>query len=300
LEDKKTTQPIFDIRRKPPIQIPDKRLQLGTFQTSIMTNSLFRNILPLLLLLPACHALSLEFRNNQAIGTYLVANLGNGVFDINIDLPGQDEFDFRVGISTTNANDAGEWGLSQQLSMSTRIACYQNGECISVVPSHKTPILDGDVETIPFYGGLSRGTIAADGQSTELRLTDGPSLFVLNSLFLDANGANTSPFTSLSVSEEFTVTLLRLNVNENGDLAIAHQCKWSYTYFLSIDDLQDGHTFPPTVQNCVAVTGEAVVPIIVGPVAGQDSHREYANDNSRKFNDPRFDVFGGGVSTWKM
>jgi hypothetical protein len=300
LEDKKTAQPIFDIRRKPPRQVPDKRLQLGTFQTSIMTNSLFRIILPLLLLSPACHAVSLEFRTNKALGTYLVEDLGNGVFDINIDLPGQDEFDFRVKISTTDANDAGEWGLSQQLSMSTRIACYQNGECISVVPTHKTPILDGDVETIPFYGGLSRGTIAADGQSAELRLTDGPSLFVLNSLFLDANGANTSPFTSLSVSEEFIVTLLRQNVNKDGAVAIAHQCIWSYTYLLSLDDLQDGHTFPPTVQNCVAVTDEATAPIIFGPVAGEDSHREYANDNSRKFNEPRFNVFGGGVSTWKM
>jgi hypothetical protein len=270
-----------------------------------MTNSLLRNILRLALLVPACHALALDFRTNQAIGTYLVEDQGNGVFNLGIDVAGQDEFDFRVGISTTDADEAGLWGLSQELSISTRLACYQNGECITALPNHEAPILDGDADTIPFYSKLTKGTIAADGQSIELRLIDGPSLFVLDSLFLDANGANTSPLTSISVSEEFTVTLLKQNIVGNGGLGIAHQCKWSYTYTFSPDDLQGGlqhgYTFQPTVQNCVAVTGEFAIPIVVPPVAGPvGAHRVYANDDSERFNDPRFNVFGSGADTWKM
>jgi hypothetical protein len=295
----------FRHQEKPPRQVSDKRLQLETFQTSIMTNSLFRNILRLVLLVPACHALDIDFRTNQAIGTYLVEDQGNGVFNLGIDTAGQDEFDFRIEISTTDAEDAGLWGLSQELSVSTRLACYQNGECITAQPNHEAPILDGDADTIPFYSTLTSATIAADGQSTELRLVDGPSLFVVDSLFLDANGANTSPLTSISVSEEFTVTLLKQHCCGNDGLEIAHQCKWSYTYDFSPEDLQgglqDGHTFRPTVQNCVAVTGERAIPIIAGPVAGPvGAHRDYTTDNSKQFNDPRFDVFGSGTDTWKM
>ncbi|KAF2117860.1 hypothetical protein BDV96DRAFT_679713 [Lophiotrema nucula] len=231
---------------------------------------------------------------NRKMGTILVDRLGRpdriGILTVGPDLPGQDEFKFQITIRAENPEEGNmEWGLSQNLIHSTRLACYQDGSCMNTRPTNnQVPILDGGADIIPWFDNDAFETLPADGSTIQVAITDGPQIDVADNIYLSAQGAGgpTSPLQAFTVDETFRISLTSKKTLPDGTnmFGVVFQCDWSYSY--TFNTLSDGQTTTPTATTCVERNPEA--PILSGPVATESAFRQYNPDTNKPFNEVRF------------
>jgi hypothetical protein len=164
--------------------------------------------------------------------------------------------------STHEWHEGDEVGLIQNLISSRRVATYENGGTLTILPAPENrpcPILDGDDRIEPWFSATAEGKKLPDNRSEFITLSmkDGPEFKVPKTANL-ANGSTTK-FLKLKVEEHFVIYLHNNTTGEN-----YKQWKWSYRYKVKNRQLSNESYVGPIE---VAVKGD---PIFSGPVAGEE------------------------------
>lgn len=153
------------------------------------------------------------------------------ILEVHVSTEGQN-----LGSSEGEIGQVGdEVGLVQTLTASKRIATYQGGGKLIIIPDADLPCLDGQSTTAPFFdaqGGPQPLPASGEGKII-LKLVDGPSVVVPYSAHHpDDQESFMRPIEQLNVEEQFLISLW----NKSKGTIIA-QWSWGYSYKIMADNV---------------------------------------------------------------
>lgn len=143
-----------------------------------------------------------------------------------------------LSVSAETANEVGSTvGLIQNVAETHRVATYENGVTLALVPKAGTPCLDATDDTTiqPYYNEESKGRkLAAIGEEIRLKLEDSPGTNVATKATRPGKPgekAEERSITQLSVREKFLLSLWEVKKDKtvNTGVVVA-QWDWEYSY----------------------------------------------------------------------
>ncbi|KAH0558528.1 hypothetical protein GP486_004816 [Trichoglossum hirsutum] len=130
-----------------------------------------------------------------------------------------------IQITSDESEDGLKVGLTQTLASSKRVATYEGGGTLTIIPQKGLPCLDGNPETIPWYNEASSEVTLDHKKPQTLTMDDSPTVTI--STFLYDPTHTKKEIDNLDVSEDFILTLYEAE-GEN----IIKQWTWGYSYYL--------------------------------------------------------------------
>jgi hypothetical protein len=248
-------------------------------------------------------SIQVDVRVNTALGDIDTSDCRSDGGDWNI-WPRDDQV-FEIQVSTDGPNPGSsegetgkvgdEVGLVQTLVSSKRIATYQGGGQLIIVPEANLPCLDAQEETAPFYDKDGGPQQLPSGQGNiKLKMIDAPSCSVPYSAHHPEDDENAMrPIEELNVEEQFLITLWNKSASTNEKKIIA-QWSWGYKYDIMANNVRDVQPqSAPANRKTDSDINEIVIKLIADPeakVAGAGQVKQWTNG----YNHPAVEWAGQG------